>query len=421
MYFEDSSLGNLTHQWLGVFEYPRQASSKRVHFCYHPSSDSEVLSTSPLPTSSPRTSFPSASTCSSLECVQALELPSLLSAFRKSKGISHQYPVPCFDFQRQLFLLVPRHRQDTFDSADSAVLETLLPCQHLPTVARPDTSLSNQTISFRMDVNLLVGQMVDVSYNPTYVVLSYLVSVIGCWTALELLHRRTSSRGFYNWSVAPSTPISLRAMMTADITKVPSDCGCNRHGGCRYLVHALHRKPCAQHGERGACAPDRIPPGIHRWIFLLANYFGRRCFLCLGNLRDGEYSVDRDRRVSGGRQRMRYALYQPRRHDELYSTVFHGLRRRCRDYCGSSKHCSAWAFLLSDINVDQQLAQKASLCIFTSGSSLWYALGRHRWHILSTQGGLEYRWRRSLKGNHCSNSTLSGQHIRPTLVNEVHY
>lgn len=39
----------------------------------------------------------------------------------------------------------------------------------------------------------------EVSYLAGFIVLSYVVSVMGCITTLELLHRRTSAAGFYNW------------------------------------------------------------------------------------------------------------------------------------------------------------------------------------------------------------------------------
>ena len=45
----------------------------------------------------------------------------------------------------------------------------------------------------------LRDQIVPRSFTPGYVVLSYLVSYVGSWTTLELLHRRTAERGFYNW------------------------------------------------------------------------------------------------------------------------------------------------------------------------------------------------------------------------------
>ena len=44
---------------------------------------------------------------------------------------------------------------------------------------------------------------VDASYNAGFIVLSYLISLVGCVTTLELLHRRTSRRGLYNWYVSP--------------------------------------------------------------------------------------------------------------------------------------------------------------------------------------------------------------------------
>lgn len=40
---------------------------------------------------------------------------------------------------------------------------------------------------------------VGVSYLAGYIFLSYVVSTMGCTTTLELLHRRTSRAGLYNW------------------------------------------------------------------------------------------------------------------------------------------------------------------------------------------------------------------------------
>ena len=52
-----------------------------------------------------------------------------------------------------------------------------------------------------MGLDFAVGELVNVSYNPTFIVFSYIISIVGCWTALELLQRRTSIHGFYNWLV----------------------------------------------------------------------------------------------------------------------------------------------------------------------------------------------------------------------------
>lgn len=41
--------------------------------------------------------------------------------------------------------------------------------------------------------------VVHVSYLAGYIFLSYVISSMGCATTLELLHRRTSRSGFYNW------------------------------------------------------------------------------------------------------------------------------------------------------------------------------------------------------------------------------
>jgi NO-binding membrane sensor protein with MHYT domain len=51
--------------------------------------------------------------------------------------------------------------------------------------------------------SLFENQAVLVSYSPGFIVLSYIVSLIGCTTTLELLHRRTSKTGWYNWCAKP--------------------------------------------------------------------------------------------------------------------------------------------------------------------------------------------------------------------------
>lgn len=70
----------------------------------------------------------------------------------------------------------------------------------LPSVGASITSrsLSGNPV---VDFHLMKGEIVPHRYNPGYIILSYLVSFVGCWTALKLLHQRTSHRGYYNWSV----------------------------------------------------------------------------------------------------------------------------------------------------------------------------------------------------------------------------
>jgi NO-binding membrane sensor protein with MHYT domain len=51
------------------------------------------------------------------------------------------------------------------------------------------------------DVSQYIGKDIPQSYNPGFVVLSYVVSYIGALTTLELLHKRTAGRGRYNWYV----------------------------------------------------------------------------------------------------------------------------------------------------------------------------------------------------------------------------
>lgn len=67
-------------------------------------------------------------------------------------------------------------------------------------------------------VILLTGRDVDpfdmaevateVSYAGWHIVLSFFTSLVGCVTTLELLQRRTSTKGVYNWYVgAPGTDL----------------------------------------------------------------------------------------------------------------------------------------------------------------------------------------------------------------------
>ena len=50
-----------------------------------------------------------------------------------------------------------------------------------------------------MDARDFVGQLVPNKLIPSFVFLSVFLSLVGSWTALELLHLRTANRGSYNW------------------------------------------------------------------------------------------------------------------------------------------------------------------------------------------------------------------------------
>ncbi|PWY96603.1 MHYT domain signaling protein [Aspergillus sclerotioniger CBS 115572] len=53
------------------------------------------------------------------------------------------------------------------------------------------------------------GEYVDVFYMGGFIFLAYLVSVMGCTTTLELLHRRTSRAGLYNWYLLLTSSITM--------------------------------------------------------------------------------------------------------------------------------------------------------------------------------------------------------------------
>jgi NO-binding membrane sensor protein with MHYT domain len=58
---------------------------------------------------------------------------------------------------------------------------------------------ANITSSSGANFTALEGHVVTRSYNPGFVVLSYMISYVGAWTTLELLNKRTSWKGSYNW------------------------------------------------------------------------------------------------------------------------------------------------------------------------------------------------------------------------------
>ncbi len=55
-----------------------------------------------------------------------------------------------------------------------------------------------ETAFKRQDLAQYVGQVVSVTFDPTLLVLSYVISLVGAASTLELIHRRTSRRGYYN-------------------------------------------------------------------------------------------------------------------------------------------------------------------------------------------------------------------------------
>ncbi|KFY49131.1 hypothetical protein V495_00719 [Pseudogymnoascus sp. VKM F-4514 (FW-929)] len=71
-----------------------------------------------------------------------------------------------------------------------------------------DNTLNDMTDN-TIDWKAWEGRIVPREFTPGFVVLSYLVSFIGAWTTLELLHRRTAGKGLYNWSLLFSSSISM--------------------------------------------------------------------------------------------------------------------------------------------------------------------------------------------------------------------
>ncbi|PBP21700.1 hypothetical protein BUE80_DR007606 [Diplocarpon rosae] len=59
------------------------------------------------------------------------------------------------------------------------------------------------------DLAALHGKIVTRTFKAGYVVLSYLVSYIGAFTTLEIIMKRTGSRGWYNWFLLAAVALSM--------------------------------------------------------------------------------------------------------------------------------------------------------------------------------------------------------------------
>ena len=77
------------------------------------------------------------------------------------------------------------------------------------------------------------GDTIPYSYNAGFIVLSYFISAVGCWTTLELLHRRTTTGGVSNWHV---TLRPLREYGVLTKLQVPFSRRCDNHGSGSYMV-----------------------------------------------------------------------------------------------------------------------------------------------------------------------------------------
>ncbi|KAI9642827.1 hypothetical protein NHQ30_008560 [Ciborinia camelliae] len=74
------------------------------------------------------------------------------------------------------------------------------------------TNSSNATAPVNSTIQAwhkLQGHVIDKKYHASYIILSFLVSLVGSWTALELLNLRTTRKGRYNWTVLIFASVSM--------------------------------------------------------------------------------------------------------------------------------------------------------------------------------------------------------------------
>jgi NO-binding membrane sensor protein with MHYT domain len=62
-------------------------------------------------------------------------------------------------------------------------------------------------------VDQYLGHVVPQSYNAGFIALSYLVSLVGAASTLELINRRTGSRGLFNQYVNMREYFGARMLM----------------------------------------------------------------------------------------------------------------------------------------------------------------------------------------------------------------
>jgi NO-binding membrane sensor protein with MHYT domain len=60
------------------------------------------------------------------------------------------------------------------------------------------------------------GHIVPQSYNVGFVALSFVVSLVGAGSTLELINRRTGLRGLYNQYASPSAVSNLTLIIRLD-------------------------------------------------------------------------------------------------------------------------------------------------------------------------------------------------------------
>lgn len=101
------------------------------------------------------------------------------------------------------------------------------------------------------------GDIVPWRVVPGVVVASYIVSLVGATTTVEILHRRPEGKGWRNWYVftclssRPTRELRPAHMLTTNGQAPPYRC-CRLHRTRRDLVHALRRQP-------GYCYGGHVP------------------------------------------------------------------------------------------------------------------------------------------------------------------
>lgn len=116
-----------------------------------------------------------------------------------------------------------------------------------------------------------LGQVLPVTFDPTLLVLSYLISLVGAASTLELIHRRTSRRGYYNKQVCSPIPRSCTRTRTRTRIRIclpcvdPGSTRSDRH--TRRWLTMWQPPPARRLNHDGRCSnlehgTTRLPPVI---------------------------------------------------------------------------------------------------------------------------------------------------------------
>ena len=233
----------------------------------------------------------------------------------------------------------------------------------------------------RSEADLLLqyeGQIVPRSFNAGFVALSYVVSLIGALSTLELINRRTSPKGKFNHlllmgSAVTMGGIAIWCMVSATLQSAPANS--NHQIGLTWLdPPALHRQPRHRTGRRCTHAPNRLLLRLHGpLLFHPHSGSGGR----LHRSRDPGFRVvvaRHERWRPGGDSHLRDALPGECVHLQLQVRVQPRQCRGGRNHRCGGEYCGPVHVFRVPRGVGECVVEETSICDGAGGSGVGNAL-----------------------------------------------